>query len=52
MRRKELPMSETLKMDLFGMTQYDDFVEKFRPKKTTDDCYTKNRPDRWTGKHR
>lgn len=29
-----------MRMDLEGFTQYDDFVEKFKPKKTTDDCYT------------
>ena len=33
-------MSETVKMELEDFTQYDDFVEKFKPKKTTDDCYT------------
>ncbi|MBQ5685393.1 MAG: hypothetical protein IIV27_07130, partial [Clostridia bacterium] len=30
----------TVKMMLDDFTQYDDFVEKFKPKKTTDDCYT------------
>lgn len=30
----------SVKMDLEGFTEYDDFVEKFKPKKTTDDCYT------------
>ena len=30
----------TVKMMLDEFTQYDDFVEKFKPKKTTDDCYT------------
>ena len=33
-------MSETVRMMLDDFTQYDDFVEKFKPKKTTDDCYT------------
>ncbi|MBQ6281489.1 MAG: hypothetical protein IJK69_05480 [Oscillospiraceae bacterium] len=33
-------MNETVKMDIQGMTKYDAFVEKFKPKKTTDDCYT------------
>ena len=33
-------MAETVKMMLDEFTQYDDFVEKFKPKKTTDDCYT------------
>ena len=33
-------MAETERMNLEGFTQYDDFVEKFKPKKTTDDCYT------------
>ena len=33
-------MAETVRMMLDEFTQYDDFVEKFRPKKTTDDCYT------------
>ena len=32
--------SDNLRMDLEGFSQYDDFVAKFRPKKTTDDCYT------------
>ena len=30
----------TERMALEEFTQYDDFVEKFKPKKTTDDCYT------------
>lgn len=33
-------MAETVRMTLDEFTQYDDFVEKFKPKKTTDDCYT------------
>ena len=33
-------MAETVRMMLDEFTQYDDFVEKFKPKKTTDDCYT------------
>ena len=31
---------KTIKMDLEEFTQYDDFCEKFKPRKTTDDCYT------------
>ena len=31
---------QTEKMKLENFTQYDDFVEKFKAKKTTDDCYT------------
>lgn len=31
---------KTIKMNLEEFTQYDDFVEKFKPRKTTDDCYT------------
>ena len=30
----------TEKMQLEEFTQYDDFEAKFKPKKTTDDCYT------------
>ena len=32
--------NRSVRMDLDGFTQYDDFEEKFKPKKTTDDCYT------------
>ena len=33
-------MPEQILMMLDEFTQYDDFEEKFKPKKTTDDCYT------------
>lgn len=33
-------MDGTEKMALEDFTKYDDFVEKFKPKKSTDDCYT------------
>ena len=37
----QIGMDEVLRMqDLHDATAYDAFVEKFKPKKTTDDCYT------------
>ena len=37
----QIGMDEVLAMEAAGSAQaYEDFKEKFKPKKTTDDCYT------------